>query len=60
VNKELVLWAFKRACLEQPTESTMYYDALIKISKRPERNAMIGNVNELGNEGNWQGNWTDE
>jgi hypothetical protein len=52
VSDELVLWAFRRACLDQPTKSTMYYDALVAISKLPRRSSIIEKVQELYEEGN--------
>jgi hypothetical protein len=51
VSDELVLWAFKRACLEQPTKRTLYYDALVKIGKRTGRNQVVCEVKRLNNEG---------
>jgi hypothetical protein len=56
VNDELLLWAFRRACSDQPAECTIYYDALVKIKESSKRNGISSEIERLGNQGNWQGN----
>jgi hypothetical protein len=48
---KLVLQAFRQACSDKPSERTIYYDALMKISELPERNEVMEAVKELSNEG---------
>jgi hypothetical protein len=51
VNNDLVLWAFERACLDEPAERITYYYALVEIGELEGRNEVKEKVNELNDEG---------